>query len=133
MNEASPATGATDGRAPTGRVLCRLEDIADGQGKGFTLDAGAGGSGSEARDIFVVREGGAVHGYVNSCPHLGTPLDWQGDRFVSDDSGLIMCATHGAQFEIEDGACVSGPCAGQSLEAVAVALDGDDRVILAEA
>ena len=58
----------------------------------------------DAREIFVVREDDRVFGYVNSCPHLGTPLNWAGDTFISEDSGLIICATHGALFEIEDGA-----------------------------
>jgi nitrite reductase/ring-hydroxylating ferredoxin subunit len=106
-------------------VLCRLEDIADGQGKGFTLGRGAG-----SRELFVVRAGARVFGYVNSCPHQGTPLDWQEDRFISDETGLIMCATHGAQFEIEDGFCVAGPCAGDRLESVPVVLDGAGRVLL---
>ena len=35
-------------------------------------------------------------------------------------------------FEIEDGACVSGPCAGQALEAVPVVLDAEGRVVLIE-
>lgn len=113
--------------AGSGQVLCRLEEIEDGQGKGFSL-----GEGLEARDIFIVREGDAVYGYVNSCPHLGTPLDWQGDRFISEECGLIMCSTHGALFEIEDGACVSGPCTGQSLEPIPVIVDGDGRVVLTE-
>ncbi len=120
MNDAAPAAPAT-----AGRVLCRLADIEDGQAKGFTL-----GSGREARELFVVREDDQVFGYINSCPHLGTPLNWQDDRFISDDSGLIICATHGALFEIEDGACVSGPCAGQALEAVALVLDAGGRVVL---
>ena len=122
----SEATAAND-RAPIGRVLCRLDDIEDGQAKGFTL-----GSGRDAREIFVVREDGQVFGYVNSCPHLGTPLNWQDDRFISDHSGLILCATHGAQFEIADGACVSGPCEGETLKAVPVALDAEGRVVLIE-
>ncbi len=121
MNDAAPATAP----ATASRVLCRLDDIEDGQAKGFTL-----GSGLEAREIFVVREDDRVFGYLNSCPHLGSPLNWQGDTFVSDDSGLILCATHGALFEIADGACVSGPCAGQALEAVPVALDAQGRVVL---
>jgi len=123
---------ATNERAPAtaGRVLCRLEDIEDGQAKGFTLGEGPGDEGPGAREIFVLREDDQVFGYVNSCPHLGTPLNWDGDRFISDDSGLILCATHGALFEIEDGACVSGPCAGQALEAVPVALDAQGRVVL---
>ncbi len=128
MNDATPATPpATAPAAPAaaGRVLCRLDDIEDGQAKGFTL-----GSGLEAREIFVVREDGQVFGYVNSCPHLGTPLNWDGDRFVSDDSGLILCATHGALFEIEDGDCVSGPCTGEALEAAPVTVDAQGRVVL---
>jgi len=108
-----------------GRVLCRLVEIEDGQAKGFTF-----GEGADTREIFVVREGDSVFGYVNSCPHLGTPLNWQGDRFISDDSGLIICATHGALFEVGDGACIAGPCAGQSLEAAAVTLDAQGQVVL---
>ena len=121
MSEAAAPTG----QAGAGRVLCRLDDIEDGQAKGFTL-----GPGPEAREIFVVREGARVFGYVNSCPHLGSPLDWQGDRFISLDSGLIMCATHGALFEIADGFCVDGPCVGQNLEPVPVVIDADGRVRL---
>ena len=118
----------TDAAAAGDRVLCELDDIEDGEAKSFTLDAEP-----NAREIFVVREDGQVFGYVNSCPHLGTPLNWQDDRFISDHSGLILCATHGALFEIEDGACVSGPCEGQALKAVPVALDAEGRVVLIEA
>ncbi len=128
---------APTGQAPTGqsgpdqagagRVLCRLDDIEDGQAKGFTL-----GQGLAAREIFVVRQGARALGYVNSCPHLGTPLDWQGDRFIALDSGLLMCATHGALFQIADGFCVDGPCVGESLEPVPVVVDGDGRVRLVE-
>ncbi len=113
--------------AMAGRVLCKLDDIEDGQAKSFALVEEPGG-----REIFVVREDGRVFGYVNSCPHLGTPLNLQDDIFVSDDSGLIICSTHGALFEIADGDCVSGPCAGQALEAVPVALDAEGRVVLIE-
>ncbi len=117
MNEAAPTTA--------GRVLCRLDDIEDGQAKSFSF-----GEGMDEREIFVVREDDQVFGYVNSCPHLGTPLNWDGDTFISADSGLIICATHGALFEIEDGACFSGPCAGQALEAAPVSLDAQGRVVL---
>ncbi len=123
----------SEAAAPTGRVLCRLDDIEDGQAKGFTLGQGLdAGEGLEAREIFVVREGARAFGYVNSCPHQGLPLDWQGDRFISLDCGLIMCATHGALFQIADGFCVDGPCVGKSLEPVPVVVDGDGRVRLVE-
>ena len=113
------------------RLLCRLEEIEDGEGRGFTIDgAGEGAGGGESLDIFVVRRGLSVFGYVNSCPHVGTPLDWAPDQFISDDGAYIQCATHGALFEIEDGACIAGPCAGDRLRPVAVAVDGEGQVRL---
>ena len=105
-------------------ALCALNDIEDGAAKGFALPSG--------RDIFVVREGGRVYGYENSCPHQGTPLDWTPDTFISEDSGLILCATHGAQFQIADGVCVSGPCMGDRLTAVAVRVDGAGNLVLSD-
>lgn len=105
------------------RVLCRLEEIEDGQARGFAL--------ADGRDIFVVRAGRAVYGYLNSCPHQGLPLDWTPDRFISAETGLILCANHGATFEIEDGRCLAGPCAGERLRPVAVAVDARGRVVLA--
>jgi nitrite reductase/ring-hydroxylating ferredoxin subunit len=107
---------------PDDTPLCQLDDIEDGEAKGFAL--------ADGRDIFVVRAGARVFGYLNSCPHQGTPLDWTPDRFISEDSGLILCATHGAQFEIDSGLCVNGPCQGDCLTRVAVALDPAGAVVL---
>lgn len=108
------------------RVLCRLDEIEDGEGKGFSL-----GEGGEALDIFVVRDGDRVFGYVNSCPHLGTPLDWTPDQFISADGGHIICTTHGALFRIEDGFCLAGPCEGDGLAPISVGVDAHGQVILA--
>jgi nitrite reductase/ring-hydroxylating ferredoxin subunit len=60
-----------------------------------------------------------VVAYENSCPHLGSPLDWVPDRFLDLERRHILCATHGALFRIADGFCVGGPCAGKSLKPVA--------------
>ena len=106
------------------RVLCRLEDIEDGQGKGFFW-----GEGAARQEIFVLRVGEAVYGYENSCPHQGTPLDWTPDQFICEETGLILCATHGAQFKIEDGTCVDGPCVGDRLRPMPVRLDAQRRVV----
>jgi nitrite reductase/ring-hydroxylating ferredoxin subunit len=101
------------------RPLCRLDDIADGEAKGFPAPPG------EFLGLLAVRQGDRVHVYVNSCPHVGTPLDWVPDEFLDATGTFIQCATHGAQFRIADGYCVRGPCAGESLEAVAsVVRDG---------
>ena len=98
------------------RPLCRIEDIPDGGAKGFAAPAGA------FTGLFAVRQGGRIAVYVNSCPHLGVPLDWMPDRFLTARGDRIVCSTHGAEFRIEDGFCLRGPCAGRSLEAVPAAL-----------
>lgn len=116
---------ATDVSA--GRVLCRLDEIPDGTGKGFAF-----GDGDEPLEILVVREGSQVYAYRNVCPHTGSPLDWQPDDFMNEDGSLIMCHTHGALFEIADGFCVAGPCAGDQLTAVAVEVDAAGNVVLGE-
>jgi len=98
--------------------LCRLDEIVEPGSRGFRI-----GSGSETRAVFVVRHGGRVVAYENSCPHLGSPLDWVPDRFLDLEKRHILCATHGALFRIEDGLCVSGPCAGKSLKPVRMRIE----------
>lgn len=104
------------------RVLCRLEDIPDGEGRSFDVDGGDEG-------IFVVRRADRAYGYVNSCPHTDAPLDWVENQFMSLDKSHILCATHAAEFRIEDGYCVLGPCRGQSLAPVALSVR-DGEVVL---
>ena len=67
---------------------------------------------------FAVRHGQTVRVFVNACPHLGLPLEWQPDRFLSADGEYIVCATHGAEFRVADGVCVRGPCRGERLTPV---------------
>jgi nitrite reductase/ring-hydroxylating ferredoxin subunit len=99
------------------RALCRLDDLPDGTAKAFPpADGGFGG-------LFAVRQGDAVHVYVNSCPHIGTPLDWVPGRFLSADGRHIICATHGAEFRITDGVCLRGPCRGDVLETVLIQIN----------
>jgi len=107
-----------------GRPLCRVRDLDDPGSKGVYLEP-------EGIELFVVRRAGALRAYRNHCPHTGAPLEWLPDRFLNADGTLIQCALHGAQFRIDDGFCIAGPCAGQALRAVAIRLEGD-RVVLAE-
>ena len=97
------------------RVICPLHELADPGAKGFTM-----GEGDWPLRGFVVRRGGNVHAYVNHCPHAGYPLNWSPDAFLAPDAPLILCAMHGALFEIETGLCLSGPCDGLRLRALAV-------------
>jgi nitrite reductase/ring-hydroxylating ferredoxin subunit len=102
----------------TGRLLCRVEDVPEGGGRGFRF-----GSGADLAQIFVVKRAGGLHAYVNSCPHLGTPLDFLPDRFFDRDGRYLLCSTHGARFRIEDGYCVDGPCIGMSLRRAAIQIE----------
>lgn len=99
------------------RKLCPLADLPEGTSRGFPPSPGG------FTGLFAVRRDGAVHVYVNSCPHIGTPLDWAPDRFLSRDGARIVCATHGAEFEIATGACISGPCLGDCLERVMIRIE----------
>ncbi|AOU96699.1 hypothetical protein BI364_00500 [Acidihalobacter yilgarnensis] len=74
--------------------------------------------------IMIIRHHGAVHGYLNDCPHLGTPLDWLPGEVLDRDHRHIICATHGARFRIRDGLCISGPCLGDRLAAVPLSVRG---------
>lgn len=86
-----------------GTVLCRLDEIE--RAKGFRFQEG-----DEIFLGFVIRAGGGVRGYVDSCPHTGQPLSTFGDRYMTKDGRWLFCTGHGALFRPEDGAAISGPC-----------------------
>lgn len=92
------------------QFLCHIDDLDDPGAAGFLIDRDGRGLA-----IFVVRRGGQVFGYTNSCPHTGAPLDWQEGKFLDFRQQFILCSLHGATFRIGDGYCVGGPCAGRSL------------------
>jgi len=90
--------------------LCAPNELAEGQSRGFVI---------ENEKLFAVRKDGRVFAYRNRCPHKGISLEWLPDQFLDPSASLIQCATHGALFLIDSGECVAGPCAGQSLHALA--------------
>jgi nitrite reductase/ring-hydroxylating ferredoxin subunit len=103
-----------------GTALCTLAELDQTGTRGFTFrDA------TKLFMMFVVRTPGGAAAYVNSCPHLGTPLNFLEHRFLSADRTRLQCATHGAQFEPETGLCVHGPCLGARLNPVPITIDGD--------
>lgn len=101
-------------------ALCRIDDVAEGEAKSFIV-----GEGKDRRDIVVVRRNGRFHAYINSCPHQGMPLETFPDKFLNEDGSQFVCSTHGARFRVEDGFCTSGPCEGQSLRSIRIALAGE--------
>lgn len=83
-----------------------------------------------AESLILHRDGGAVRAWLNVCPHAGRRLDWAPGRFLKSKEGLLVCAVHGASFELQRGECVAGSCRGDALRAVAVEVR-DGAVFLA--
>lgn len=69
--------------------------------------------------LILGRRGEGAVAWLNICPHAGRSLSWAPGRFLIEN-GLLICAAHGASFEMDEGRCVLGPCRGASLTAVAV-------------
>ena len=109
------------------RVLCRLDEIPDNEARGFPAAPGG------FTGLFAVRRGDRVFVYVNSCPHVGLPLEPLPDRFLDARRQNIVCAAHGARFRVEDGVCVSGPCLGDALETVEARIVDGEVVVPADA
>ena len=101
--------------------LSALNDIADG---GFAeVEAMIDG---DAESLVLYRLGDEVHAWLNVCPHAGRRLDWAPGQFLKSKDGHLVCAAHGASFELDRGDCVAGPCRGDALRAVQVQVrDGE--------
>ena len=72
--------------------LCNLEDIPD---TGSIIVPFFG------RELHVFRRQGRIRAVANTCLHFGGPLECKDDHFV--------CPWHGATFDMDAGARVSGP------------------------
>lgn len=101
--------------------LSALNDIDDG---GFAeVEATIDG---DAESLVLYRVGDEVRAWLNVCPHAGRRLDWAPGQFLKSKDGHLVCAAHGASFELDRGDCVAGPCRGDALRAVQVQVrDGE--------
>jgi nitrite reductase/ring-hydroxylating ferredoxin subunit len=106
-------------RPSSGVRLCAMADIADPGSKGFRFRAD-----SRLFAGFLVREGGAVRGFVDQCPHAGWPLGFD-DRYLTRGGDHILCAGHGALFSLQ-GLGVTAPCLGDRLTAWPVEVRGGE-------
>jgi nitrite reductase/ring-hydroxylating ferredoxin subunit len=101
--------------------LCRLDDLADGASRGFD----PAGTGQDT--VLLVRRGDRVFGWRDACPHHGgTPMAWRKDEYLDAARTHIVCAAHGARFDIETGACTLGPCLGQRLQPVGLVVTNNE-------
>jgi nitrite reductase/ring-hydroxylating ferredoxin subunit len=103
--------------------LCLLADIPDGSAVEIeTLVDG------EVESLLVYRHGDEARAYFNVCPHAGRRLDYAPGKFLVR-AGQIICAAHGATFTAESGDCTAGPCRGDRLRGLPLAVvDGAVRL-----
>jgi nitrite reductase/ring-hydroxylating ferredoxin subunit len=109
------------GVLPAGTLLGRLAELPDGATCEFALNES-----DWPLTGFLVRVGDSVHAYLNRCPHALRQLNFRPGGFLSPDGTLLQCSSHGALFEKDTGLCVGGPCAGESLRRLPVALAGGE-------
>lgn len=98
--------------------ICHKDDLADPGARAFDpLEAGR-------ERFFVVRRGDELRAYIDRCPHYGTtPLPWRRDAYLNAAGTRIVCASHGAEFDITTGVCTLGPCLGQALDKMPLRID----------
>lgn len=68
--------------------------------------------------VVVGRVEGALRVYANLCRHQAIPLDARGGTRlgVMNEAGTqLLCDSHGAVYDLEDGRCSYGPCEGLAL------------------
>lgn len=108
-------------------VICAASSLDRGQAKAYSLSRITERDGARPFSIFVVRTvSDQYFGYVNACPHQGTWLNIGEGIFFGEDGKHLRCGRHKAEFDIETGMCVKGPCEGKAIEPIPlVVVDGD--------
>ena len=100
--------------------VCAASELEEDQARGVEIDG---------KSVVLVKKDGQVHAYLNWCPHLGIELNFMPDQFLDSDNAFLMCANHGALFEIDSGHCLSGPCSGDALMKIDVKIEGDQILL----
>jgi nitrite reductase/ring-hydroxylating ferredoxin subunit len=73
---------------------------------------------------FAIRYEGTVYAYLNRCSHVPMEMDYQPNRFFDMTGHWLICATHGAMYSPQTGACSGGPCRGGLVRIAVSEADG---------
>lgn len=98
--------------------ICDLKSLSELSCKEFVVQNDSGST-----DAFLIYFNQRCYAYENSCPHTGVNLNWQKEQFFSVDGLFLQCSLHGALFKPDGGACVRGPCIGQSLKSLDIRIE----------
>ena len=105
-------------------ILCSINEIKNISSKGFFIEIE-----NIKLNLMAIHTDKGIFVYVNSCPHIGSPLDFTPGEFLDQKKQYILCSTHGALFRIDDGHCISGPCQGKYLKKIETTVN-DNNVII---
>jgi nitrite reductase/ring-hydroxylating ferredoxin subunit len=100
--------------------LCNSSELLDGE-LAVPFDVTYFGQPCRA---FAIRFRGKVHAYLNRCSHVAMELDYQPNRFFDITGTRLICATHGALYQPDTGACRGGPCRGGLVKIELLESDG---------
>lgn len=100
--------------------LCTSSELEEG-GLAVPFDVNYRG---ETCRAFAVRFEGRVFAYLNRCTHVAMEMDYQPNRFFDDGGQWLLCATHGAAYAPDTGACAGGPCTDNLVKVELVEADG---------
>lgn len=117
----SQGAGASDSVDESGKALLHLHALPPD-----SLHEAAAVLDGDAESLLVHRDAdGSVRAWLNVCPHAGRRLDWAPGKFLRAKDGQLVCAAHGASFDLANGECTAGPCRGERLREVAVVVRAD--------
>ena len=100
--------------------LCNSADLVD-SGLAVPFDVVYAGQTCRA---FAIRFQGQVYAYLNRCAHVAMEMDFQPNRFFDSTGQWLLCATHGAVYQPQTGACRDGPCRGGLVKIDLIEFDG---------
>ncbi len=88
--------------------LCSSADLLEA-GQAVPFDVVYAGQTCRA---FAVRFEAQPRAYLNRCTHVAMELDWQPNQVFDASGRWLLCASHGAAYRPDTGACAGGPCRG---------------------
>ena len=106
-------------------LLCRSDSLTVG-GRGFRFEVT---DRTRTYTAFAVRSAEGVASFINQCSHMALELDWRLGEFFEADGQYLVCATHGALYDPQTGACVGGACRGRPLQALSI-IESDGCIYL---
>ncbi len=97
-------------------MICKLDktqNITPDTWHEFSLQLDSG-----LTSIMLMYSQGNYHAFKNLCPHQGRRMDYSLGKFLLTPEGNLVCPAHGAEFKMDSGLCIDGPCLGESLQEV---------------